>query len=45
MLWSAQSPDLSSIENVWRLLKIRLNEYHTLPKGMNKLWERTREIW
>jgi transposase len=45
MLWSAQSPDLNPIENEWRLWKIHLNEYYTPPKGMNELWERTREVW
>ena len=45
MSWPAQSPDLNPNENMWRLLKIRLNEYDTPPKGMNDLWERTREVW
>ena len=43
--WPAQFPDLNPIENMWELLKIRLNEYDTPPKGMNDLWERTQEIW
>ena len=38
-------PDLNPIENMWRLLKIRLNEYDTLPKGINDLWGRTQEIF
>ena len=45
MSWPAQSPDLNPNENMWRLLKIRLNEYDMPPKGMNDLWERTREVW
>ena len=45
MPWPAQSPDLNPIENMWRLLKIRLNEYDTAPKGMNDIWDRTQEIW
>lgn len=45
MSWPAQFPDLNPIENMWRLLKIRLNEYDTSPKGMNDIWDRTQEIW
>ncbi len=45
MDWPAQSPDLNPIENMWRLLKIRLNEYDTPPKGMNELYERVVHIW
>ncbi|KAG2189719.1 hypothetical protein INT46_003736 [Mucor plumbeus] len=45
MSWRARSSDLKPIETMWRLLKISLNEYDTLPKGMNDLWERTREVW
>lgn len=43
--WPAQSPDLNPIENMWRLLKIRLNEYETPAKGMQELYERVTEIW
>ncbi len=45
MSWPAQSPDLNPIENMWRLLKIRLNEYNTPPRGINELYERIIEIW
>ncbi|KAG0820583.1 hypothetical protein G6F19_012385 [Rhizopus arrhizus] len=38
--WPAQSPDLNPIENMWSLLKRRLNDYETAPKGMNELYER-----
>ncbi|KAG1060166.1 hypothetical protein G6F42_028064 [Rhizopus arrhizus] len=38
--WPEQSPDLNSIENIWSLLKRRLNDYETAPKGMNELYER-----
>ena len=30
--WPAQSSDLNPIEDMWRLLKIRLNKYDTPPK-------------
>ncbi len=45
MEWPAQSPDLNPIENMWRLLKIRLNEHDTPPKSMNELYERVVHIW
>jgi transposase len=45
MDWPAQSPDLNPIENMWALLKRRLNEYETAPKGMNELNERVTDIW
>ncbi|KAG0926633.1 hypothetical protein G6F30_012992 [Rhizopus arrhizus] len=38
--WPAQSSDLNPIENMWSLLKRRLNDYETAPKGMNELYER-----
>ncbi|KAG1309778.1 hypothetical protein G6F62_014754 [Rhizopus arrhizus] len=43
--WPAQSPDLNSIENMWSLLKRRLNDYETAPKGMNELYERATKVW
>ncbi|KAK4521097.1 uncharacterized protein ATC70_013041 [Mucor velutinosus] len=45
MEWPPQSPDLNPIENMWALLKRRLNEYETATKGMNELYERVTEIW
>lgn len=45
MEWPPQSPDLNPIENMWRLLKIRLNEYDSPPKGMQELFERVTEVW
>ena len=43
--WPAQSPDLNPIENMWQLLKIRLNEYETPAKGMAELYERVSQVW
>lgn len=45
MDWPPQSPDLNPIENIWQLLKIRLNEFETPPKGMNELYERVTKVW
>jgi hypothetical protein len=30
---------------MWRLLKLRLNEYEAPVKGMNDLFERSKEVW
>jgi hypothetical protein len=43
--WPAQSPDLNPIENMWSLLKRRLNDFETAPKGMEELNERVTEVW
>ncbi|KAG0892824.1 hypothetical protein G6F33_013942 [Rhizopus arrhizus] len=43
--WPAQSLDLNPIENMWSLLKRRLNDYETAPKGMNELYERVTKVW
>jgi hypothetical protein len=38
--WPAQSPDLNPMEHFWALLKRRLNEFSTPPRGIEELWER-----
>ncbi|KAG1033131.1 hypothetical protein G6F43_013626 [Rhizopus delemar] len=36
--WPTQSLDLNPIENMWSLLKRRLADYETAPKGRNELY-------
>ncbi|KAG1032609.1 hypothetical protein G6F43_013735 [Rhizopus delemar] len=43
--WPAQSPDLNPIEDMCSLLKRRLNDYETAPKGMNELYQRVTKVW
>ena len=45
MVWPAQSPDLSPIEQTWGILKRRLAAYKHPPKGIEGLWERTQVEW
>jgi transposase len=40
-----QSPDLNPIEHMWALVKRRLNEYDTPPRGINELYDRVYEVW
>ena len=38
--WLAQSLDLNPMEHFWALLKQRLNEFFTPPRGIEEVWER-----
>ena len=39
------SPDLNPIENMWSLLKNRLNSFDSAPKGLEELNERVTDVW
>lgn len=43
--WPGHSPDLNPIEHMWALLKRKLNEYESPPKGVRELYERVVDIW
>jgi hypothetical protein len=43
--WPPQSPDLNPIEHLWCVLKRKLNQYESAPKGMLDLWERVQAEW
>jgi transposase len=43
--WPPQSPDLNPVEQLWAIVKRRLNEYERAPTGMTELWERVEEEW
>jgi len=43
--WPAQSPDLNPIEHMWSKLKIKLNQYESLPSGILELWDRVSYEW
>ena len=41
--WTPQSPDLNPIENVWRLLKLKLGHLGFISR--NEIEEKVREAW
>ena len=45
MVWSAQSPDLNTIEHLWEYLKRRLAKHVNLPNGIYELWKRVQVEW
>jgi transposase len=45
LFWHAQSPYLNPIENMWAILKRKLNQYDTPPKGILELWSRVEETF
>ncbi|CDH61286.1 hypothetical protein RO3G_16829 [Lichtheimia corymbifera JMRC:FSU:9682] len=45
MKWPAYSPDINPIENLWAIVKRKLNEYDEAPASMRELWERVEYVW
>jgi DDE superfamily endonuclease len=45
MKWPAQSSDLNPIENLWAIVKKRLENYQTAPGNMDELWGRVQAEW
>ena len=45
LTWPIQSPHLNPIEHLWAILKRRLNQYNSPPKGMIEIWERVVQVF
>ena len=43
MRWPAQSPDMNPIENLWQVLKLKVQ--HKKPRNLNELWEMVSQAW
>lgn len=43
--WPSYSPDLNHIENLWAIVKKRLNSYDTAPKSTSELFDRVANEW
>ena len=45
LTWLPQSPDLSPIENMWRILGIKRHSVQLQPKNENELWQVGQQAW
>ena len=43
--WPAFSPDINCIENVWGLMKSKLQKIKPHPNNINQLWDHINRIW
>lgn len=43
--WPPNSPDLNPIENLWAIIKRRLDEFENRPKTFDELWEQVQQVW
>jgi hypothetical protein len=43
--WPSQSSDLNPIEHMWSWLKKKLQQYQSMPRNKDEIWERVVETW